>query len=140
MLVGFYILLMTLELVSKELNHFGVIADLFWQIGGHSSRFVLFCSFWRLFTTKMIKSVKVFQFSFWKIMIFFYFIKIKLPAKCYKMAAKWYNSLDTNSSADTYLVITVVYRDGDNICKPFAGAKVHISPQVIWHMHNLHTA
>ena len=33
------------ELVSKELNHFGVIADLFRQIGGHSSRFVLFCSF-----------------------------------------------------------------------------------------------
>jgi hypothetical protein len=31
--------------VSKELNHFGVIADLFQQIGGHSSRFVLFCSF-----------------------------------------------------------------------------------------------
>ena len=24
-----------LELVSKELNHFGVIADLFRQIGGH---------------------------------------------------------------------------------------------------------
>ena len=36
---------MYLELVSKELNHFGVIAGLFWQIGGHSSRFVLFCSF-----------------------------------------------------------------------------------------------
>jgi hypothetical protein len=34
-----------LELVSKELNHFGVIADLFRQVGGHSSRFVLFCSF-----------------------------------------------------------------------------------------------
>ena len=34
-----------LELLSKELNHFGVIADLFRQIGGHSSRFVLFCSF-----------------------------------------------------------------------------------------------
>ena len=33
------------ELVSKELNHFGVIEDLFRQIGGHSSRFVLFCSF-----------------------------------------------------------------------------------------------
>ena len=32
-----------LELVSKELNHFGLIAGLFWQIGGHSSRFVLFC-------------------------------------------------------------------------------------------------
>ena len=34
-----------LELVSEELNHFGVIADLFWQIGGRSTRFVLFCSF-----------------------------------------------------------------------------------------------
>ena len=55
-----------IELVSKELNHFGVIADLFQQIGGHSSRFVLLCSFWRLFTMKMIKSVKVFPFSFWK--------------------------------------------------------------------------
>ena len=33
------------ELVSKELNHFGVIAGLFQQIGGHCSRFVLFCSF-----------------------------------------------------------------------------------------------
>jgi len=30
-----------LLLVSKELNHFGVIAGLFRQIGGHSSRFVL---------------------------------------------------------------------------------------------------
>ena len=29
-----------LELVSKELNHFGVIADLFRQIGGYSSEFV----------------------------------------------------------------------------------------------------
>ena len=38
-------LVFKLELVSKELNHFGVIADLFRQIGGHSSRFVLFCSF-----------------------------------------------------------------------------------------------
>ena len=70
------------ELVSKELNHFGVIAGLFWQIGGHSSRFVLFCSFWRLFSMKMIKSVKVFPFSFWKIItfFFFYFIKFKPPA------------------------------------------------------------
>ena len=34
-----------LELVSKELNHFGVIACLFRQIGVHTSRFVLFCSF-----------------------------------------------------------------------------------------------
>ena len=33
------------ELVSKELNHVRVIAGLHWQIGGHSSRFVLFCSF-----------------------------------------------------------------------------------------------
>jgi hypothetical protein len=62
-----------LELVSKELNHFGVIADLFQQIGGHSCRFVLFCSFWRLFTVKMIESVKVFPFSFWKIITIFFF-------------------------------------------------------------------
>ena len=69
------------ELVSKELNHFGVIAGLFRQIGGHRSRFVLFCPFWRLFTIKMIKSVKVFPFSFWKIItIFFYFIKFNPPA------------------------------------------------------------
>ena len=32
-----------------------------------SRRFVLFWSFWRLLTIKMIKSVKVFPFSFWKI-------------------------------------------------------------------------
>ena len=38
-------LMKNVELVSKELNHFGVIAGLFRQIGGHSSRFVLFCSF-----------------------------------------------------------------------------------------------
>ena len=43
----------------------------FWQIGGHSSRFVLFCSFWRIFTIKTIKSVIVFPFSFWKIIFFF---------------------------------------------------------------------
>ena len=30
------------RLVSKELNHFGVIAGLFRQIGGHNSRFVVF--------------------------------------------------------------------------------------------------
>ena len=30
-------LAISLELVSKELNHFGVIADLFRQIGGHSA-------------------------------------------------------------------------------------------------------
>ena len=55
------------ELVSNELNHFGVIAVLFRQIGVISSRFVLFCSLWRHFTIKVIKSVKVFPFSFWKI-------------------------------------------------------------------------
>ena len=33
------------KLVSQELNHIGVIALLFRQIGGHSSIFVLFCSF-----------------------------------------------------------------------------------------------
>ena len=37
--------LFNIELVSKELNHFEVIADLFRQIGGHSTRFVLFGSF-----------------------------------------------------------------------------------------------
>ena len=56
-----------IELVSKELNHFGMIADLFRQIGGHSSIFVLFCFFWRFFTIKMIKSVKLFPFSFQKV-------------------------------------------------------------------------
>ena len=30
------ILLIDIELVSKELNHFGVIADLFRQIGGYT--------------------------------------------------------------------------------------------------------
>ena len=61
-----------LELVSKELKHFGVIACLFRQIGGHSSRFVFSCSFWRLFTIKMIKSAEVFPFSFWKIITIFF--------------------------------------------------------------------
>ena len=37
--------LVEIELVSKELNHFGMIAGLFRQIGGHSSKFELFCSF-----------------------------------------------------------------------------------------------
>ena len=64
--------LFSLELVSKELNHFGVIAGFFQQIGGHSSRFVQSCSFWRLFTIKMIKSVKVFPFSLWKIITIFF--------------------------------------------------------------------
>ena len=40
-----YVQDLIIELVSKELNHFGVITGLFRQIGGHSSRFVLFCSF-----------------------------------------------------------------------------------------------
>ena len=66
-------------LISKELNHFGVIAGLFRQIGGHSSRFVLFCSFWRLFTIiiKMIKSVKVFSLFFLKKINIFLRHKIK---------------------------------------------------------------
>ena len=46
------------------------------QIGGI---FVLFCSFWRLFTIKRIKSVKVFPFSFWKIIIFFFHHKDQTP-------------------------------------------------------------
>ena len=72
---------MPVELVSKELNHFGSIADLFRQFGGQSNRFVLFCSFWRLFTVNMIKRVKVFLFTIWKLItIFFYFIKFKPQA------------------------------------------------------------
>ena len=35
-----------------------MIALLFRQIGGHSSRFVLFCSFWRLFTRVSVQGVK----------------------------------------------------------------------------------
>ena len=97
---------LNLELVSKELNHFGVIADLFRQIGGHSSRFMLFCFFRRLFTKKIIKSVKVFPFSFWKITLFFSsYLQIKLPALCCKMAAKWFNSLDTNFTCYTMVSI-----------------------------------
>ena len=47
------------ELVSKELNHFGVIADLFRQIGGHSNRFVLFCTF-HYKNDKKCKSISIF--------------------------------------------------------------------------------
>ena len=55
----------------------------------------------------MIKSVKVFPFSFWKIIIFFfYFIKIKPPAQTCKMAAKCLNSLDTNSMLTYFYSIT----------------------------------
>ena len=54
----------TVSVQGVESLHCGLIADLFRQIGGHSSRFGLFCSFRRLFTIKMIKGVKVFPFSF----------------------------------------------------------------------------
>ena len=47
-----------LKLVSHELIHFGVIARLFRQIGGHSSRFVPFCSFWRLRGSKLARLLK----------------------------------------------------------------------------------
>ena len=40
----------SLKLSSFKMLHFGVIAHLFWQIGCHSSRFVLWSSIWRLFT------------------------------------------------------------------------------------------
>ena len=49
-------------------------AELFTRRMDFSSRFVLFCSFWRLFTIKIIKSVKVFPFSFWKIITFFFLL------------------------------------------------------------------
>ena len=38
-------LLPLIELVSKELNHFGVIVDLFRQIGGHTVIVVYLCYF-----------------------------------------------------------------------------------------------
>ena len=41
------------KLVSQELIHFRVIARLYQQIGVHSSRFALFCSFWRFFTIQI---------------------------------------------------------------------------------------
>ena len=69
-----------LELVSKELNHFGVIADLFRQIGGHSSTFLLFCSFIRLFTIKMINSISIFFLKNNNKIFCFYFLKFKPPA------------------------------------------------------------
>ena len=50
---------------------------------GPWKRICAICSFWRLFTIIMTKSVEVFQFSFWKtklLIFFFYFIKIKPPA------------------------------------------------------------
>ena len=43
------------------------------------------CYFWGLFTLKMIESVKVFPFTLWKIIIFFYFIEFKPRHK----HAKW---------------------------------------------------
>ena len=97
--------LLFIELVSKKLNHFGMIAGLFQQIGSHSSRFVLF---WKLFTIRMLKSVKVFAFSFWKLMRKNNcFIEIKLLALCCKMAAKCYNSLDTNFNMQSTMLIIV---------------------------------
>ena len=55
----------TVKLVSQELIYFGVIAHLFWQIGGHSMQQI--CAlllFLETFYYKMIKSVKVFPISF----------------------------------------------------------------------------
>ena len=73
-----------------------MIARLFRQIGGgHTSRFALFCSSWRLLTMKMIKSVKVFPFSFWKNHNISLHHKNQTPAQTCKMAAKWYNSSHT---------------------------------------------
>ena len=40
------LLSLAIELVSKELTHFGVIADLFRQIGGHTT-ILLLCYFAR---------------------------------------------------------------------------------------------
>ena len=42
--------------------------------GGHISRFVLCSSIWRHFTIRMIKIVKVFVFSFWKLTHWFKYV------------------------------------------------------------------
>ena len=72
-----------------------------------------FALFWRLFTIKMIKSVEVFPFSFWKMITFFYFIKINPPALTCKMAAKWFNSLIVErifSTKDFVKVLIVLWK------------------------------
>ena len=48
---------------------------------GSWKRICAFCSFWRLFTMIMTKSVEVFQFSFWKtkLLIFFLLHKNQTP-------------------------------------------------------------
>ena len=48
------------ELVSKELNHFGVIADLFRQIGGHSSAILLFLKSFHYKNDIKCKSISIF--------------------------------------------------------------------------------
>ena len=48
-----------LELVSKELNHFGVIAGLFRQIGGHSSKDLFETNLKKLFSLFCYKELLI---------------------------------------------------------------------------------
>ena len=87
-----------------------MIARLFRQNGVHSCRLVLCSSIWRIFTVRMIKSVKVFAFSFWKLIMKRKNCFIKLLAWCCKMATKSYNSLDSSSFLCLYsLMVSVLY-------------------------------
>ena len=71
---------MNVELVSKELNHFGVIADLFRQIGGHS-RFVilLFLKTFHYKNDKKCKSISIFFLKNNNKKIYFLLHKIQTP-------------------------------------------------------------
>ena len=83
---------------------------------GLYSMICAFCSFWRLFTRKMI----IFFLKKGIFYIFFYFIKIKPPALTCKMAAKWFNSLDTNSNMYTYAINQKIrpWKDAQKVMEP----------------------
>ena len=51
--------LLGVELVSKELDHFGEIADLFRQIGGYSSTFIVCVSVLRGFALVAFGDLKI---------------------------------------------------------------------------------
>ena len=66
------------ELVSKELNHFVVIADLFRQIGVHCT-ILLFLKTLQNKNDKKCKSISIFFLKNNNKKFFFYFIKFKPP-------------------------------------------------------------
>ena len=72
-------------MVSLELHHFRMIAHLFQQFLGHSTRYVLLRSFWRLFT------IKIFPFSCLKLIMIFFSPK---KSNYQQDVAKWLQSMD----------------------------------------------